>query len=94
MFAVISYYNYRKEASFKILHIFNNFEYAKKMAYWYAKQEYGKNNVTDEVLDNYLYVDDILVTYTRGNGCDEFVFGVIKLPKIDTEYYESDTDSE
>lgn len=63
MYAVVTYNDYRKEQYFKILHILNDLEEAKKLAYYYAyesEKKYLKSKEEDitnkdfmKILENY-----------------------------------------
>ena len=79
MFAVVKYYNY-KESTFKILHVFNNYNRAEEIALNYAKKKYG-NKIVNDVQWEGLHLYDSLVTYTSGDGYDKLVYSVIHLPE-------------
>jgi hypothetical protein len=62
MYAVIQYNNYRKEVNFKVNHLTNDLEEAKKVAFYHAKH----NIPTDEniykitsIEDSYCYVQSL-----------------------------------
>jgi hypothetical protein len=80
MFAVVKYFNYRKNLTFEILHVFNYYDLAKKIAFDYAKKTYG-DNVVNDVEHEYILVYDSMVKYTSGDGYDKLVYSVIELPE-------------
>lgn len=79
MFAVIRYFNYRKEVSFKILKTFNNFEKADTYALKCAEDNFGEDNVVQGVSEKWVYVDDVMDGYTKGDGYDQYVYTVIEI---------------
>lgn len=81
MYAVIQYYNYRKDVSFGIIKTFNNLNKAKKYALDCAKQEYGDEyTIVNTVSDRWVYAaDEIFEGYTVGDGYGYFVFTVIEI---------------
>ena len=84
MFAVVEYYNYRKNLTFEILHVFNDYDLAKKIAFNYAKKQYS-NEIVNHVEHECIYLHDSLVTYTSGDGYDKIVYAVIELPEPEEE---------
>jgi hypothetical protein len=80
MYAVVRYFNYRKDVSFKILKTFKSVEKADNYAYECAKNEFGEN-MTEGVMEEKVYVDtaDFASSYTNGDGYDKFVFTVIEI---------------
>jgi len=81
MYAVIRYFNYRKDITFNILKTFNNVERAKKYAFQCAEEDYG-DAVIEGVSDQYVYIDDeTFPGFTKGDGGDKFVYTVISLPE-------------
>lgn len=85
MFAVVRYFNYRKDVSFTILKVFKNFKNAEKYALCCAEEEYG-DEVVVGVEDEYVYMEDkIIEGYTTKDGHYRFVFTVIELPECESE---------
>lgn len=80
MYAVIEYYNYRKEQYVKFLHTYRSLDAAKKRAYQYAKEEYSF--VTEGVEEVWLTIRSE-IAYTRRDGYDAKVFAVVKLPQVE-----------
>jgi hypothetical protein len=87
MYAVIQYFNYRKDVSFGIIKTFNNLNKAKKFALRCAKEEFGDNCIiVDSVSDRWVYADDeIFEGYTVGDGNCQFVFTVIEIEMPDSD---------
>jgi hypothetical protein len=83
MYAVVRYYNYRKNQDFKILHIYRDIEKATYKTHQYAIKEYDASEVVNRVDEQHLYVEDVVVEYTAGSGYDSYVFAVIILPDIE-----------
>lgn len=96
MFAVVRYFNYRKNVSFKILKIFNSFKNADDYALRCAEDDFGDSNVVEGVRERWVYVDDASEGYTKGDGYDECVYTVMALPEAededDTESIDSETE--
>ncbi len=90
MYAVIRYFNYRKEVSFTILKTFKNFENADNYALECAKKDFG-DQMVEGVSERWVYVDSEIEVYTKGDGYDQFVYTVMSLPELEDE---SDTVSE
>ena len=90
MFAVVKYYNYRNNVSFKILDIIVDFQQALNKAKYHAINMYGIDNITNEIEDNLHCIKlsnielDGTAIYTTKNGYDKYVFAVMKLPNITT----------
>ena len=83
MYAVISYFNYRKDVSFDILATFHSLERAKEYAVSSCADEdsgrWRDGEVVDSVEKERVYVD-AMFKYTTGDGYDRSVFAVIELP--------------
>ena len=95
MYAVIRYFNYRKGVSFKILKTFNNFEKADTYALQCAEDDFGKDVVVQGVSEKWVYVDDVMDGYTKGDGYDQYVYSVIEFNEPESEDNESeDNESE
>lgn len=87
MYAVIEYFNYRKDVEIKILHITRTFEQADHIAHQIAILEYGEDAVVDEVDDSYLNIgNNVYKEYTKGDGYEQNVYGVMELPPILEEH--------
>ena len=84
LYAVVRYFNYRKDISFEILKVFSNVKRAEKYAFELAEEEYG-NNVTEGVSEERVYVENVVVSYTKETGYDEWVFAVLKIKSFETE---------
>lgn len=83
MYAVVSYYNYRKEVSFTILKIFNSLDKAKDTALSMAKDEFG-DEITDEVLEKWVDVKgEVINGYTTNDGFGEYVYTVVEIPDVE-----------
>lgn len=77
MYAVIRYFNYRKNVSFTILKTFNSLEKADEFALKCAENDFGKD-VVQGVREKRVYVNEIFDGYTKGDGYDQHVYSVIK----------------
>jgi hypothetical protein len=80
MYAVVCYFNYRKDVSFSILKTFYSFENADKYALKCAKDDFG-DNVEKGVSQQWVDVDDKIDGYTTGDGYGEFVYTVMYIPE-------------
>lgn len=90
MYAVIRYFNYRKEVSFKILKTFNDFEKADTYALKCAEDDFGEDVVVQGVSEKWVYVDDVMDGYTKGDGYDQFVYTVIEFDEPEDELEDED----
>jgi hypothetical protein len=93
-FAVIRYFNYRKEVSFTILKTFDSIKNADKYAFKSARDDFGEE-VIEGVSERWVYVDSVLSHggYTKGDGYDQYVYTVIEIPE--PEYsYDSESESD
>ena len=77
MYAVVKYFNYRKDVSFEILCIEADYWRAEKIARQYAERDY--DDVVENVLEPFVYVPDTLVQFTSGSGYDKFVYAVVEV---------------
>ena len=95
MYAVIQYFNYRKDVSFGIIKTFNNLNKAKKFAFNYAKEEFGDDcTIVISVSDRWVYADDeIFEGYTVGDGYGQFVFTVIEIEMPTDDDEDDDEDN-
>ena len=81
MYAVLQYFNYRKDISFQLLKSFYDFEKAKEYALQCAEKECD-GKVVDGVSEKWVEVDNELIEgFTTGNGYCKFVFTVVEIPK-------------
>jgi vacuolar-type H+-ATPase subunit I/STV1 len=80
MYAVVRYFNYRKEVSFSILKTFYNFKNADKYALKCAQNDFG-NNVVKGVSQQWVDVDDEIEGYTANDGYGEFVYTIMYIPE-------------
>ena len=80
MYGVISYFNNRKNVSFNILKTFKELKSAKEYALEIAENEYGEENVVEGVNENWVYINDEILGYTKGNGYSKWVYAVIYIP--------------
>ena len=70
MYAVVEYNNYRKEQFFKVILTTEDVEYAKRVAFHYAKKEIKEDKkdcykITTEISECYLYPENkCIVQYT------------------------------
>lgn len=76
MYAVVKYFNYRKEMTLELLCACEKYTVAKKKAKGYAKNEFGEKMVKG-VEDQYLYTNAI-VEYTKGDGYESNVYAVME----------------
>jgi hypothetical protein len=85
MYAVIEYYNYRKDMTFNILHVFNNQQLAIDKAKQYAElqSEEESLSITDDISNNWLYLHDCIEYFSTGNGYGRNVYAVLVLPNIE-----------
>lgn len=94
MYAVVEYYNYRKNLYYKTLHIYKNVERAKRVALEYAENYFATGYIVDGVDNEWIRIDNCIVQYTIGDGYDKPVWAVVELPDIeidsDTEYEKND----
>lgn len=81
MYAVVRYFNYRKNVSFTILKTFNSIGNADKYALRCAQDEFGEKEVVEGVMERWIDLDEEIEGYTEGDGYDKFVFTVIEIPK-------------
>jgi len=93
MYAVIRYFNYRKEVSFKILKTFNDFEKADTYALKCAEDDFGEDVVVQGVSEKWVYVDDVMDGYTKGDGYDQFVYTVIEFDEPEDNEQEESSES-
>jgi len=80
MYAVVRYFNYRKDVSFTILKTYNSFKMAIKYALECAQKEFGEDVVAG-VSDRKVYIDSEMEGYTRGDGYEEYVYTVLEIPE-------------
>lgn len=87
MYAVIRYFNYRKEVSFNILKIFNSLNKANLYALYIAEKHFGKDNITNDISDRWVYIDNEIndYIYTTGSGYDQFVYSIIEIDNIESD---------
>lgn len=92
MYAVISYYNYRKENFFKLLKVFKAIESAKTFAKdqaqkdledWECDDPEQTQEVVQEIEDEYLYMENDCEIYTFGDGYGKMVYAVVELPEAE-----------
>lgn len=91
MYAVIRYFNYRKDISFKILKTFNSLDQADNYALKCAEDDFGEGDVVQGVAERRVYVDEVYDGYTKGDGYDYYVYSVIEIPEAEDD--ESDSAS-
>jgi hypothetical protein len=77
MFAVVKYFNYRKEVSFETLAVYTDYWQAERAARKYAEEMFEK--VVEGVQEPYVYLAGALVEFTSGTGYDKYVFGVVEV---------------
>lgn len=84
MYAVIRYFNYRKNVSFAILKTFKSLKRADKYALQCAEEDYGEEEVVQGVDDSWIEVhNEVIDGYTKNDGYDKFVYSVIKFDEPD-----------
>ena len=76
MFAVVRYFNYRKDVDFEVLTIHNDFTSADSSARSLAYAS-GDGDVVDTIEEWCAQVTGALVEYTTGNGYQRDVFAVV-----------------
>jgi hypothetical protein len=81
MYAVIRYFNYRKDVSFTALKTFFDLEKADSYALACAKEDYGEDKVFQGVSDKCVCVDGVFHEYTARDGFGRFVYTVMELPE-------------
>jgi len=83
MYAVVKYFNYRKDVSLQVLKTFHSLEKAKDFAENCATYEYDEK-ITEGVSQRFLELDDeVIEGYTKGDGYCKFVFTVLEIPEPD-----------
>lgn len=80
MFAVVEYFNYRKDVTFKILHVYHKYNCASIAASEYARKKYGDDNVVEYVEESHVHVHGEREVNTAGDGYGKDVYGVIEIP--------------
>jgi len=90
MYAVVRYFNYRKEVSFTILKTFKSFKNADEYAFKRAQDDFGEDAVVEGVSEKRVYVDDEIEGYTKGDGYDQFVYTVMEVPEPEDETEENE----
>jgi len=61
MFAVVTYFNYRKDVSFKILHVYTSYISALKKAFECAAKEFGEDAVVKGVKDAWVIISGMFM---------------------------------
>lgn len=85
MFVIVKYFNYRKEASFALVGSVPTQEEATDMAREMAIKEAALDDeiVIEEKPENcYIEAEDALVQFCVGDGYQNWVFAVMKLPTL------------
>ena len=84
MYAVIKYFNYRKDVSVEILQIHHKRSRALTSMDSYAEKHFGKGaKLVDDIQDEWVYMKDLIDLRTIETGYDRWVFAVIELPEIE-----------
>lgn len=94
MYAVIRYFNYRKDISFKILKTFKSLDKADNYALKCAEDEFGEFDVVQGVAEKRVHIDEIFDGYTKGDGYDYYVYGVIEIQKPEDDESDSEEESD
>ena len=94
MYAVIRYFNYRKDISFKILKTFNSLDKADNYALKCAEDDFGEGDVVQGVAERRVNVDEVYDGYTKGDGYDYYVYSVIEIPEPEHDESADESDSE
>lgn len=81
VYAVIRWYNYRKNVSFKIVNTFVCLEKADSHALQCAEDEFGSEAVVQGVEQRVVNIDEVYDGYTKGDGYDCAVYSVIRIPE-------------
>lgn len=94
MYAVVKYFNYRKEQSFEIIYVTHVLEYAKQVAYNFCLENAGAGKIciTNRIDEYDLYPENIIINYAAAdtetdietgkevvNGISSTVYGVVKV---------------
>jgi hypothetical protein len=89
MYAVVRYFNFRKDVSFAVLKTFNDLTRADHYAKECAREDYDDDELVTGVSEEWVYVDNVVPGYTQGDGYDQFVYTVIELPEPDDKQTET-----
>jgi len=85
MYAVVSYFNYRKDVTFTLLKTFNSFVKAVKSAHEFATDNYGEDVVIG-VSNKHVNVDnEVIDGITNGDGYYRRVYTVIEFNEPEDE---------
>jgi protein associated with RNAse G/E len=83
MYAVVKYFNYRKDVSLQVLKMFHSLEKAKEYAENCATYEYDEK-IEEGVSQRFLELDDeVIEGYTKGDGYCNYVFTVLEMPEAE-----------
>jgi hypothetical protein len=93
MYAVVCYFNYRKDVSFSILKTFYNFKNADNYAFKCAQNDFG-NDVEKGVSQQWVNVDDEIDGYTTGDGYGQHVYTIMYIPEPEDTPDKSESDVE
>lgn len=84
-YVIVKFFNYRKDVSFDILEVHNNQSLAIERAYKLAISAFGKNakivDISEECVEEHVYVGNVIEWYTTENGYDRDVFAVVEVPE-------------
>jgi hypothetical protein len=89
MYAVVCYFNYRKNQNVEFLKTFSSLSKAINTAKKYASDKYTV--IIDHVIIKKLVLDNCILEFTEGTGYEKYVYAVIEIPEMsDQEYKEED----
>jgi hypothetical protein len=78
-FVVVKYFNYRKEITINVVGYTKTLESAKEVARELAEQDEGDDSddvIEGEPEDQYVWVENTLVQYYKGDGYCRYIFAV------------------
>ncbi len=80
MYAVVEYFNYRKDVSFEILKLFRSLWNAEAFALECAEKDSDNGKAVEDVSEKYVDLgNEILIEFTNGNGYCKNVFAVVQI---------------
>ena len=85
MYAVVCYFNYRKDVSFAVLKTFMSLGKADNYALRCAEDEFGSTQVVQGVAERWVDVEEVFEGYTYRAGYGYSVYSVIKIPEPEDE---------
>ena len=92
MYAVVCYFNYRKNQSVEILKTFSSLPKAINSAKKYACDKY--TIVMDHVIIKKMLLDNCIIEFTEGTGYEKYVYAVVKIPETSDDEEEDEEENE